>query len=109
MLIVLYFILGCLMEGMSMIYLTLPLLYPVIQSMGVDPIWFGIFLVILIELAQITPPMGLNLFVLQGITGDPIGRVIKGCLPYFALLIIGLVIILFFPGIATWLPYLSAG
>src|SRR5699024_2513982 len=65
-----YLVLGALMDGISMIYLTLPILFPIIVELGIDPIWFGVYLVILIEIAQITPPVGLNIFVLQGISKE---------------------------------------
>jgi len=110
LLVVIYFILGCLMDGNAMIFLTMPVLWPIIVQMGINPIWFGVFLVIMIELAQITPPVGLNLFVLHGVvrkTGIKdigIGYIIMSCLPYFLLLLLMLLIISIFPGLATWLP-----
>ena len=100
----LYFVLGCLMDGISMIYLTMPLFFPIIESMGIDKIWFGVFIVILIELAQITPPVGLNLFVLQGISGEPIEKIVEGCIPYFFILLLSILIFTVWPNLVLWLP-----
>ncbi|PLS16046.1 hypothetical protein CVD28_18525 [Bacillus sp. M6-12] len=104
--ILLYLILGCLIDGLSLIFLTLPVLWPLVQAMGFDPIWFGILLVILIEVAQITPPVGLNLYVLQGIAGEktPLTDIIKGNIPYFFLYLFLALLIILFPQIVLWLP-----
>ena len=102
---VLYIILGSLLDGVSMMVLTLPILYPVIIQMGFDPIWFGVILTILIEMGQITPPFGLNLFALQGISGGrPLSEVILGSLPYCFMIIIMIVILKVFPGLVLFLP-----
>ncbi len=107
---VMYIILGDFIDGVSMMLLTLPLLYPVIVAAGFDPIWFGIVLVIFIELGQITPPVGLNLFVIQGLDPDVThGQVIKNALPY-AVLMLGLVgLLTAFPDIALWLADRTPG
>lgn len=76
---------------------------------GYDPIWFGVFLVAMTELAQITPPVGFNLFVIQGMTGRSIGSVAWAATPFFVLMVIGVVIITFFPQIALWLPTILLG
>jgi len=102
--VIIYTVLGCLMEGLAMITLTVPILYPIVIAFGFDPIWFGIFLVILIELAQITPPMGLNLFVMQNISKESMVTVIKSVVPYFLLIYVLLVIIVKYPSIVLWLP-----
>ncbi|MBX6378847.1 MAG: TRAP transporter large permease subunit, partial [Clostridia bacterium] len=103
--VVLYVILGCLVDGTSMILLTLPVLYPVVQQAGFDPVWFGTLLTILVELGQITPPVGLNLFVIHGISGGrPIGEVIRGALPYTLLFMVLVVLMWYFPSLALWLP-----
>ena len=75
LLLVFYAILGCVLEGMSSIVMTLPITLPLVQAAGFDKIWFGVFLVIVVEMAQITPPVGFNLFVIQGMTGERIGRI----------------------------------
>jgi len=104
--VIIYLILGCIMDGLSMIFLTLPILFPLIQAMGFDAIWFGIVLVILIEIAQITPPVGVNLFVLQGISGKgtSLGKIVKGNIPYFFLYLLLLIIVMVFPKFVLWLP-----
>lgn len=104
--ILMYLIIGCLIDGISIIFLTLPVLWPLVQVMGFDPIWFGIFLVILIEISQITPPVGINLYVLQGISGDKtsLSEIIKGNIPYFFLYLLVALIVIIFPQIVLWLP-----
>lgn len=97
-------ILGCFLEGISIIVLTSSVMLPMVQAAGIDLIWFGIFLVILIEAAQITPPVGFNLFVLQNLTGKDILFIARSTLPYFLLLIVLLVLIWIFPGIVMGLP-----
>ena len=81
-LIVFYLILGCFLDGFSMIVMTLPIVLPIVKQAGFDPIWFGIFLVLVVEMAQITPPVGFNLFVIQGLTDDGLGYIAKVTLPY---------------------------
>ena len=101
----LYVTLGCFFEGISMMVLMLPVVFPVITELGYDPIWFGIYLTVLIEMAQITPPVGLNLYVLHGIRPDyPITEIIKGAAPYVFLMIIGMAILIAFPILVLWLP-----
>src|SRR5699024_1469741 len=104
--IIIYLILGCLIDGLSLMFLTIPILWPLIDAMGFDGIWFGILLVILIEISQITPPVGMNLFVLQGISDDEnsLPDIIKGNLPYFFLYLLLAVIIILFPELVMWLP-----
>jgi tripartite ATP-independent transporter DctM subunit len=103
-LIALYLVLGCFLEGLAIIVLTLPVVLPLVVAAGFDKLWFGIFLTIMIETAQITPPVGFNLFVIQGITGEPIGRVARAALPFLAVLVLVAALITAFPAIATWLP-----
>jgi len=101
----LYIFLGCIIDGVSMMVLTLPILYPIIIAAGFDPIWFGIALVILIELGNVTPPVGLNMFVIHGLSGGrPIGEVIWGSLPFGVLMLVVLALIGIFPGLVSWLP-----
>lgn len=103
--ILLYIFLGCIVDGISMMLLTLPVLYPIIVALGFNPIWFGVIMVVLIELGLITPPVGLNLFVIHGISGGrPISEVIEGCVPYFFLMMVGIGLVIAFPDLALWLP-----
>ncbi len=101
---VLYVILGCFIEGISMIVLTTAVVLPLVSQAGFDLIWFGIFVIIVVEAAQITPPLGFNLFVIQGLTGHSIFRVARAALPFFFLLIAGAAIVTIFPQVALWLP-----
>ena len=101
---VIYLILGCFIDGISMIVLTVSVVLPIIQGTGFDLIWFGIFIVLVVEMAQITPPVGFNLFVLQGLTGKGIFEVTRYTLPFFFLMLIGVAIVTVFPAIVTWLP-----
>ncbi len=99
-----YVLLGCFIEGISMIVLTATVVLPLVQQAGFDLLWFGIFIIMVVETAQITPPLGFNLFVIQGLTGQNIFRVAGSTLPFFLLLLVGTVLITIFPEIATWLP-----
>jgi len=100
----LYIVLGCFLDGISMVVLTTSVVLPMVEAAGIDLIWFGIFLVLVVEMAQITPPVGFNLFVLQGLTGRDIFFIARATLPFFFLLAAAVVLIYVFPGIATWLP-----
>src|SRR5215468_1053077 len=107
-LIVFYLILGCFLDGFSMIVMTLPIVMPIVKTSGFDPIWFGIFLVLVVEMAQITPPVGFNLFVIQGLTEDGLGYIARVTLPYLLIMIGFTLVITLLPDIALWLPrYLS--
>lgn len=110
-LIVFYLILGMFMDAMSMLVLTVPITVPLVAAVGIDPIWFGIFIVLMCELALITPPVGMNLFVVQGIRrdGGSFSDVIRGAAPYAVIMIAFTVLLLFVPGIAMWLPDTLAG
>ncbi|MFM8624739.1 MAG: TRAP transporter large permease [Betaproteobacteria bacterium] len=99
-----YIILGCFLDGISMVVLTMGVLLPTIQGAGIDLIWFGIFIVLVVEMAQITPPVGFNLFVLQGMTGRQLPWIAKVTLPMFLMMVIGVALIYAFPQIVTWLP-----
>lgn len=99
-----YIILGCFLDGISMVVLTMGVILPTVQAAGIDLVWFGIFIVIVVEMAQITPPVGFNLFVLQGMTGKEITWIARVTMPFFFLMC-GMVLLLWwFPQIATWLP-----
>ena len=106
--IVFYIILGMFLEPVSMTFITLPTLYPLIAASGYDLIWFGIIYTITMEIAVLTPPVGLNLFVIQGISKDQvtIGDVIVGCLPFIGTMLLLLVLLIAFPQVAMWLPEL---
>ena len=97
-------VLGLFLESLSMLLIMVPVLYPTVLSLGIDPIWFGIFFVILIEVALITTPVGLNLFVIQAIAKTPLGVVAKGVFPFIVLMMFAVVLVYIFPGIVMWLP-----
>ena len=99
-----YVILGCFLDGISMVVLTMGVILPTVQAAGIDLIWFGIFVVVVVEMAQITPPVGFNLFVLQGMTGKDIGWISRVTMPFFLLMCLMVLLLWFFPGIAVWLP-----
>lgn len=99
-----YIVLGCFLDGISIIVLTMGVVLPTVSAAGIDLIWFGIFIVIVVEMAQITPPVGFNLFVLQGMTNRDIAWIARACTPYFLLISLALVLLWWFPGLATWLP-----
>lgn len=108
--VLIYIILGDFIDGNSMMLLTLPLFYPIILAAGFDPIWFGVILVILIELGQITPPVGLNLFVIQGLARRvPHGAIVRQALPFGAIMIGVVVVLALAPDIALWLPRHTSG
>ena len=101
---ILYIGLGCFIEGISMIVLTATVVLPMVAHAGFDLIWFGIFVIMVVEMAQVTPPLGFNLFVIQGLTEMNIFRVARATLPFFLLLLAGIVLVTLIPEIATWLP-----
>ena len=101
---VFYALLGCFLDGISMVVLTMGVILPIVQAAGLDMIWFGIFIVIVVEMAQITPPVGFNLFVLQGMTKREITYIAKVTFPFFLLMCVMVLLLWFFPQIATWLP-----
>lgn len=101
---IMYILLGMILDGISIVVMTLPIVLPIIVMAGFDPLWFGIFLVFMVELSQITPPIGFSLFVIQGISGEKIEYILKATLPFFILTIIAVVIITHFPEIVQFLP-----
>jgi C4-dicarboxylate transporter, DctM subunit len=108
-LVIFYLILGCFLDGFSMIVMTLPIVLPIVKGAGFDEIWFGIFLVLAVEMAQITPPVGFNLFVIQGLTDDGLGYIARVTMPYL-LIMVGFVLLLtLWPGIVTILPRVLYG
>jgi tripartite ATP-independent transporter DctM subunit len=108
--VVLYIVLGCFVDGVSMIYMTLPVLLPVVKAFGFDLVWFGVILTVLIELGQITPPVGLNLFTIHAISGGAkFSEVAIGSAPYVALMLLVILLLCFWPEIALWLPTTMRG
>ena len=104
----LIFLMGMFFESIAIILITTPILLPTMIALDIDLIWYGVLLMINLELAMITPPVGMNLFVIKGITDAPMAEVIRGAAPYVGLMILGLALLILLPGLATWLPY-SAG
>ncbi|MDO9109916.1 MAG: TRAP transporter large permease subunit, partial [Desulfatirhabdiaceae bacterium] len=103
---VLYVILGCLVDGFSMIVMTTPIVLPLIIASGFDTVWFGIYLILMIELAQITPPVGFNLFVISSLNNDDVFVIAKDAFPFFFLMAVATVLITVFPQIVMFLPNL---
>jgi len=101
---VFFIILGCFLDGISVVVLTTSIIMPLVESVAIDPLWFGIYLVIVVEMSQITPPVGFNLFVIQGLTGIDILKIAKAALPFFLILLFAVGLITIFPSIVTYLP-----
>jgi C4-dicarboxylate transporter, DctM subunit len=100
-----YFILGCLLDSLAMILLTIPIVFPIISALGYDPVWFGIVIVMVVELGLITPPIGMNVFVIKGIARDvPLETIFRGVMPFIVAQVILILILVAFPQIALWLP-----
>ncbi len=104
-----YLVLGCFLDGFSMIVMTLPVVLPLVASAGFDTVWFGIFLVLVVEMSQIPPPLGFNLFVIQGLTGEGLMTITRHTLPYLLILVGFVVLMALFPDIALFLPRLLLG
>jgi TRAP-type C4-dicarboxylate transport system permease large subunit len=105
MIMVMYLVLGCLMDAMAMIILTVPIIFPVIVQLGFDPIWFGVIIVMTVELGLIHPPVGMNVFVIKSVVKDvSFTTIFKGVIPFVVTDLIRLVILICFPIIALWLP-----
>jgi tripartite ATP-independent transporter DctM subunit len=103
--VIMYLILGCFIDGISMVVLTVPTVFPLMISLGYDPIWFGVQLVLLVEIALVTPPVGVNLYVLAGIAkNSSFGEICQGVLPYIGCLMIAIVLMFIYPQICLWLP-----
>jgi C4-dicarboxylate transporter, DctM subunit len=109
LLVLLYLLLGCFLDALAMMIATIPIVWPIVQHLGYDSVWFGIFLVLMCEMALITPPVGMNLYVVQSVRGrGSIGTVIVGVLPFLGCILLLVALISVFPGIVGWLPGLSA-
>ncbi|MBM3505721.1 MAG: TRAP transporter large permease [Alphaproteobacteria bacterium] len=105
----LYFALGCVLDGLGMLLITLPIIFPLVIGLGYDPVWFGIVLVMLMEIGMLTPPLGFNLFVLMAIARGTLGEVARACVPYWVLFLGGLALVTLVPDIVLFLPRLFAG
>jgi tripartite ATP-independent transporter DctM subunit len=103
-LMVFFIILGCFLDGISMVVLTMGVIMPTVLKAGIDPIWFGIFVVFVVEMAQITPPVGFNLFVMQAMTGRQLPYIARVSMPMFFIMVLAVLLIYFVPAIVTWLP-----
>ncbi len=103
-LLVFYIILGCFLDGISSVVLTMAVVEPMIREAGIDIIWFGIFIVVVVEMAQITPPIGFNLFVLQGMTHHEMNFIARAAIPMFLIMVVMVFVLIAFPELATWLP-----
>jgi tripartite ATP-independent transporter DctM subunit len=103
-LLVFYIILGCFLDGISSVVLTMAVVEPMIRQAGIDLIWFGIFIVVVVEMAQITPPIGFNLFVMQGMTNHEMNYIARAAIPMFLIMVVMVFVLIAFPQLATWLP-----
>jgi tripartite ATP-independent transporter DctM subunit len=103
-LLVFYIVIGCFLDGISSVVLTMAVVEPLIRQAGIDFIWFGIFIVVVVEMAQITPPIGFNLFVMQGMTGHEMNTIARAAFPMFLIMVAMVFVLIAFPDLATWLP-----
>jgi TRAP-type C4-dicarboxylate transport system permease large subunit len=101
---VFFVVLGCFLDGISIVVLSTSVILPMVEGAGIDLIWFGIYLVVVVEMSQITPPVGFNLFVLQSLTGRDILSIARAALPFFFLLVLAVAILIAVPELATYLP-----
>ncbi len=107
LIILFYLLVGCFVDALALILLTIPIFYPVIQKLGYDPIWFGVLIVVVTQMGVISPPVGVNVYVVSGIERDvPLQTIFKGALPFLGMLIVAAVLLILFPDIALWLPKL---
>ena len=105
LILLIYILLGTIIEGLAMIFLTVPIFVPVVEALGFDLIWFGIVMVMVVEISLITPPIGLNVFVIKSMMPDvPLSAIFKGIVPFFGADIVRLLLVVFLPGLALWLP-----
>lgn len=104
LLVVLYAILGCFLEGVSIVVLTIAIILPSVEAVGIDLLWFGVFIVLVVEMAQITPPVGINLFIIQGLTGVGLEKISRYALPFFLIMLVMVATIYLFPQLVLWLP-----
>jgi C4-dicarboxylate transporter, DctM subunit len=105
LILIMYLVAGCFMDSLAMVTLTVPILYPTVVALGFDPIWFGVIIVLVVEMGVITPPVGINVYIIKGVAPDvPMGKIFKGAVAFLAGMIILAALLLIFPQIATWLP-----
>ena len=105
LLIFAYIILGCFMEGLAIMVLTIPIVFPMVMDMGFDPIWFGIIITLVMEMSLITPPVGVNVFIISGVAKDvPMYTIFRGIFPFWVAMLVCIILILIFPQIALFLP-----
>ena len=104
LILVLFAVLGCILDGAGMVVLAVPLFFPLLASYHIDPIWFGVLVVMLVEFGMLTPPFGINIFVVRSIANVPLGTVVAGCVPYYFIILFAVGILIAFPGVATFLP-----
>ena len=101
---IIYLFLGCILDSAGIIILTVPIVYPLIKTLGFNPIWFGVYFTVLIEIGLITPPVGLNVYVLAGVSNIPMETIFRGILPFFFIFVFFLLLLILFPNMALWLP-----
>jgi C4-dicarboxylate transporter, DctM subunit len=102
-----YVVLGTVMEELTMVLLTIPLFFPIVTSLGFDPVWFGVLIVMIVQIGLISPPVGMNLFVLNALLPDvTLGQIFRGCWPFVLVLVFMLALLIAFPQISLWLPSL---
>jgi len=107
LIVLIYILLGCVLESLSMILLTVPIFFPVIKALGYDPVWFGILIVVVVEIGLITPPIGVNLFVIRSVVPDiPLTTVVRGVIPFIVADLLRILLIAAVPAISLWLPHL---
>ncbi|MFO7751101.1 MAG: TRAP transporter large permease subunit, partial [Desulfobacteraceae bacterium] len=99
-----YVLLGMMLDGISIVVMTLPIVLPIVTAAGFEPLWFGIFLVFMVELSQITPPVGFSIFVIQGISDEKVSAILKATLPFFIIMVIMVILVTMFPEIVSYLP-----
>lgn len=105
LILAIYLVAGCFMDSLAMVTLTVPILYPTVQALGFDPIWFGVIIVLVVEMGVITPPVGINVYIVKGVAPDvPMGRIFKGAALFLIAMIILAALLILFPILATWLP-----
>ena len=103
--LLIYLLLGCALDALAMILLTIPIFFPIVLQLGFDPIWFGVIVVMVVELGLITPPVGMNVFIIKGMAPDvPLMRIYSGVLPFVVAEVFLIALLVAFPGLATWLP-----
>jgi C4-dicarboxylate transporter DctM subunit len=107
LILIMYLIAGCFMDSLAMVTLTVPILYPTVMSLGFDPIWFGVIIVLVVEMGVITPPVGINVYIIKGVAPDvPMGQIFKGAMAFLVGMIVLAALLMIFPMLATWLPSL---